>query len=261
MNDLFLNVGVCIYCGDSTSVLTREHVIPRGLGGNQPPSDLPNALVLQNASCHSCQKITQRVEEVCLVSMMGPGRARLGLRRKDRSSEKGSIHVDRLDGFMEVRGVAWDEVPGVVTTVSFYEAPVLTGGPVPEIPPCDYFFHLLAPAGDMPSDCRRLGVSLTADSRMFARMLAKIALGLAVARLGLQGYEPLVRDLILNGSQRGGLVGGYAGTGRIEPKTDDFHTMRLIFNDGVPGAFIIAEIRLFAEFGGPTNYVVVGRWL
>ena len=77
----------------------------------------------------------------------------------------------------------------------------------------------------------------------------------------MQGYEPLVREFILNGSHQHGLVGGFAGTNRADPKTTSFHTVSLITNDGLPGHFIIAEIRLFAEFNGPTNYVVVGRWL
>ena len=261
MSGLRLNVGACIYCGDPGPPLTREHVIPRGLGGNEAPEGLSNALVLQNASCPSCQKITQRIEEACLVAMMGPGRARLGLRRKDRFRSTTTAHLDRHDGPSEDREVAWDDVPGVITTASFYEAPILTGAPIPEFPPCDYQFHVVAPAREMPKDARRVGVALVADSRMFARMLAKIGLGLAVARLGTQGYEPLVRDLILNGSFQHGLVGGFAGTSRAEPQTTSLHTLRLVTNDGLSGRFIIAEIRLFAEFNGPTNYVVVGRWL
>lgn len=92
-------------------------------------------------------------------------------------------------------------------------------------------------------------------------MLGKIGLGLAVAKLGTQGYESLVRDLILNGSFQHGLVGGFAGTNRTDPQTTSLHTLKLITNDGLPGRFIIAEVRLFAEFNGPTNYVVVGQWL
>lgn len=261
MNDPCLNIGACIYCGKSEPPLTREHVLPRGLGGNEAPDGLPNALVLQNASCQSCQKITQRIEEACLVAMMGPGRARLGLRRKDRTQKSTVAHVDRHDGASEDREVGWDEVPGALTIPSFYEAPILTGAPVPEFPPCDYQFHMVAPASPVPDDASRIGISLVADSRMFARMLAKIGLGFAVARLGMQGYEPFVKGLILNGSFQHGVIGGFAGTSRREPQTNSLHTLRLVTNERLPGHFIIVEIRLFAEFNGPTNYVVVGRWL
>jgi hypothetical protein len=261
MKGLHSNVGACIYCEASGPELTREHVLPRGLGGNDAPDGYVNALVLQRASCQSCQKITQRIEDACLVAMMGPARARLGLRRRDRFSSTTMAHVDRHDGLSEHREAAWNEVPGAIALPAFYEAPFLSGGPVPEFPPCDYQFRIVAPARPMQGDARRVGVSLVADSRMFARMLAKIGLGLAVARIGMQGYEPLVRGLILSGTDKHGVVGGYAGAERAEPQEQSLHTLRLATNGGVLGNLIIAEIRLFAEFNGPTNYVVVGRWL
>jgi hypothetical protein len=79
--------------------------------------------------------------------------------------------------------------------------------------------------------------------------------------MGMRPYEPLVRELILNGLFHVGLVGGFAGTGRNDSQSASLHTLSLITNNGLPGRYILAEIRLFAEFNGPTNYVVVGRWL
>ncbi|MEN8133172.1 MAG: hypothetical protein ABFS45_23935 [Pseudomonadota bacterium] len=169
--------------------------------------------------------------------------------------------VDRHDESSEDRKVAWDDVPGAITIPSFYEAPILSGAPIPEIPACDFQFLVVAPARAMQEDARRVGVSLVADSTMFARMLGKIGLGFAVAQLGMEGYEPLIRKLILNGSFQHGLVGGFAGIDRTNPQTTSFHTLSLVTNDRLPGHFIIVKIRLFAEFNGPTNYVVVGRWL
>ena len=49
-----LDVGACIYCGRKDIELSREHVMPRGLGGNWAPDGMANALVLKNASCKSC---------------------------------------------------------------------------------------------------------------------------------------------------------------------------------------------------------------
>src|ERR1700681_3245115 len=81
-----LNVGVCIYCGDTTPPLTREHILPRGLGGNVAPHGQTQALVLQKATCEQCRLITSRLEEECLRPMMNYARARLGLKRKDRKT-------------------------------------------------------------------------------------------------------------------------------------------------------------------------------
>lgn len=261
MKSFRLNVGMCIYCGDRTSPLTREHVLPRGLGGNDAPEGLSNALILREASCQACQKVTQKIEEDCLVSMMGPGRARLGLRRKDRASAVTTAHIDLLDGASEQRDVPWEAVPAAIAIPSFYEAPILSGEPVPNFAPCDYEFRVLEPARLPVDGTRRIGVALKADSRMFARMLGKIGLGLAVSCLGLDGYVPLVRSLIVKGSNPLGLVGGYAGTSRTRPQTSSLHTLSLITNGGASGSLILAEICLFAEFFAPTNYVAIGRWL
>lgn len=192
---------------------------------------------------------------------MGPGRAKLGLRRKDRASTVTTAQIDRLDGVSEQRDVPWEAVPGAIAIPSFYPAPILSGGPVPDVAPCDYEFRVLEPARLRVDGTRRVGVALRADSRMFARMLGKIGLGLAVSRLGLDGYVPLVRSLIIEGTDSLGLVGGYAGTSRIRPQTSSLHTLSLITNGGPRGSLILAEICLFAEFSAPTNYVAIGRWL
>jgi hypothetical protein len=78
------NVGQCIYCGEASSPLTREHVLPRGLGGFKSPAGSSNALVLQQASCESCQVITQSIEDDCLSGQFWPIRSRLKFNRKDR---------------------------------------------------------------------------------------------------------------------------------------------------------------------------------
>jgi len=48
MNGLFSDIGACIYCGDKALPLSREHVLPRGLGGSMSPDGYSDALVLQN---------------------------------------------------------------------------------------------------------------------------------------------------------------------------------------------------------------------
>jgi len=192
---------------------------------------------------------------------MGPGRAKLGLRRKDRFQNTTLTHIDLKDGTSVTRQVEWDDLPGAIVIPSFYEAPILTGAIAPEFPPCDFQIRIVAPAQTIPSDAKRIGVSLTANSKMFARMLAKIGLCITVATLGTQGYKTLVRELILNDSHQHGLVGGFAGANDDASKTDDLHQITLKPNNRMPGEFIIVEIRLFAKFNCPTNYVVVGQWM
>jgi hypothetical protein len=148
MTDLKLNVGVCIYCGDTKGPLTREHVIPRGLGGNVPPQDLSDALVLQKATCERCRRITAKIEEDCLLPMMNHARARLGLKRKDRADATMETLIEMPDGTTGRRVVAADEALGMVLIPSFYEAGALTSKPITDTAPCDYQIVLVAPAPD-----------------------------------------------------------------------------------------------------------------
>lgn len=261
MSELNLNIGACIYCGDTQSRLTREHILPRGLGGNSPPKGLNDALVLQNATCDRCARITSKIEEDCLRPMMDQARARLGLKRKDRAEAKMKVLVDLPDGSSEDREMEANEILGPVVLPCYYEAGVLTNKPFSDIAPCDYHFIIVASArGPILEQSTRVGVELRPDSKVFAQMLAKIALGVAVAKFGLTGFEPFVRNFILkNPNEYGHWVGGFAGTEKAAVASASFHRLHLQTKQFSAGTFIVVEIQLFAEYGGPTNYVVVGR--
>lgn len=74
--------GKCIYCGRDDTELTDEHIVPFGLGGK---------LVLEQASCKACAKVTGKVEGARLRAMFAPLRSRAGLpsrRPKDRAREE-----------------------------------------------------------------------------------------------------------------------------------------------------------------------------
>lgn len=256
-----LDIGECIYCGDKTPPLTREHVVPRGLGGNESPDGHANALVLQNASCAKCQLITQGIEENCLRTMMDAARAKLGMKKKKRTGKTTTAHVERADGTKEELQLDWSKVPGVVAIPSFYEAGALTNKPMLDVVPCDYKFIITAPAFIAPEDnFARVGLHLKVESKVFAQMLAKIAIGVAVARFGVAGFVPFVRNFILAApNEYGRWVGGYAGSTQAEPPSTSLHTINLTVTPPSLGSLIIVNVRLFAEFGAPTNYVVVGR--
>lgn len=261
MTDFELNVGACIYCGDTNPPLTREHILPRGLGGNQAPTGLNAALVLQKATCERCRLITSKIEDECLRRMMDYARARLGLKRKDRSKAVMEMKLHRPDGTTERRDVDPGEVLGPVIIPSYYEAGALTDKPFTDIAPCDYKIIVVAPArGSIRNEPADVSVELSADSKKFAQMLAKIALGMAVARFGITGFMPTVRNFILNNpNEYGHWVGGFAGTQRYEPPVTELHSALVQTKQVSAGTFIIVEIRLFAAYGGPTNYVIVGR--
>lgn len=48
-----ISIGKCIYCGEEKEKLTKEHVIPYALGGT---------IILHNASCEECRRVTSQYE-------------------------------------------------------------------------------------------------------------------------------------------------------------------------------------------------------
>lgn len=185
-----------------------------------PPEGFKSALVLQKATCESCRLITSEVEASCLRSNFNYARARLGLKRKDRAENRLQTLVEMPDGSKGYREVSSDDVMAGIVIPSYREAGALSGRPITsnEPCPCDYHIIITAPGrGGVYEQSARAGIDTQADSLMFARMLAKIALGVAVARFGLNAFEPTVRNFILNNPNECGYwVGGFSGTQRVE---------------------------------------------
>jgi len=162
-------VGCCIYCGTAAGELTKEHIVPLGLGGN---------LILPKASCRVCAAITGDVERFCLRPMLGPFRIRLTLptRRPQERPARLPLEFIRVDGRREQETVGAQEVP--LACIGFrLAAPGLLRG----LPPNETFEgelvvrHLenntrkrLSPEGQRV----KLG---TINMLTFSRMLAKIA--------------------------------------------------------------------------------------
>lgn len=91
-------VGRCIYCGTNALPLTREHVIPFGLGGR---------LVLPAASCKECAKATSALERDCLRGMFEIYRARTGYPTRRKKLPRDLVHVAAVfdngsTGFVDV---------------------------------------------------------------------------------------------------------------------------------------------------------------
>jgi hypothetical protein len=255
-------VGRCIYCG-STESLTREHVLPRGLGGGEPPAGYDDALVLAKATCESCRRITAAVEDKCLNQMLGPGRQRLGLKRKDRQGPTAVASIVLADGRKETRVVPVEAIPGAILIPSFREATAFREiGPPASYPGPDIEMRVTVPGRtSLIPDAAKVGVSLQIEPIAFARMLAKIALGIAVAKLGPNAFEPVVQPLILGHDHRyWHWVGGFAGQNHRVEKTTSLHTVRLTSRNTLRGTFVVVHIYLFSEFAVPGNYVVVGTF-
>ena len=196
MPRLYTDIGECIYCGETESPLTREHVLPRGLGGSIAPHGHHEALVLQRASCESCRQITEQIEDECLRSRFWPIRSRLKLNRKDRRPSHVPIHLELADGTTEVRNVEPETAHAAILMTHFDKAEVLDLRQRSQMPRIKAIFP---PEFGVPASQHgavKVGIKGRANNPRFAQMLAKIGLGVVVAESGADGFHPLVRDFI-----------------------------------------------------------------
>jgi hypothetical protein len=108
---------------------------------------------------------------------------------KDRADATMKVWADLPDGTSEQREVDASDILGPIVIPCYFEAGALTNKPLVGIAPCDYHMIVVASArGPILQQAARVGVDLYCDSKVFARMLAKIALGVAVAKFGLNGF-------------------------------------------------------------------------
>lgn len=90
---------------------------------------------------------------------------------------------------------------------------------------------------------------------IFARLLCKIALGMAYHTFGDNVFEPIIRSFIRLGDHHPNhYVGGFCGRSGAPIMFDQGHHSRLWQNSG----YLLATIQLFASAGSPVSYVVVG---
>ena len=161
---VYLTEGRCIYCGnqDDPGSLTREHVIPEGLGGG---------LLFLKASCKKCEKVTGQFEQECLRTNFSVYRtiAKFPSSRPPLKTPRG-LCLPRLPrpGLLVGRPPGADLIcDGAMIWSGF------TPGEAPERGP--FAFNFVA----------------------FIRMLAKIAHGYAVGELGMDSFSHMLPDVIL----------------------------------------------------------------
>jgi hypothetical protein len=164
---VFQSAGRCIYCG-SNQARTREHVMPKGLGG---------CIVFLDASCESCRTITSQVERDTLAKDYKIFRAHVGFPMNEKVVPKDAywlvLPILPRPGILVGRAPSADSLITHVQRLSFHPSESV------EIPISD----------DIPSPKFCLG--------SFIRMIAKIAHGYAVGMLGIDRFAHLLPNLIL----------------------------------------------------------------
>jgi hypothetical protein len=258
----YRDIGKCIYCGSTAPPLTREHVLPKGLGGRHSPDGHHEAIVLRNASCMACQKITQSFESDCLIDNFGLTRQRKGLRDRRRNSNQYKQTVDLGDGIERKLTFDPKDLTAVIMMPLLEPAGFLTGRSQNSL----LDVELRGIVTHTPqSGVNPLPVGARAGYKVnlfaFYRMLAKIAHGFAVARYGLGAFEPNLLGTILGTSRAYGMwIGSTDEETTATPVPGKLTQIRLreVAIDDENKTAIIAWIRLFPEFKTPEYHVLVG---
>ncbi len=259
-NQVLGTIGKCIYCGVTDSPLSDEHILPLGLGGKW---------VLRRASCGQCQDITSQIELSVLRVTLLPVRAKADLPTRHRKRRPQEFPLTIEIGGREVTvNVPVDKYPALLTLPRFKLPAYVDRRPYTKGIELDGLYHkvlggrqcLLELGKELKADSLSITVSYSASEGgfHFARLLGKIAYGLAIAQFGESVIQnAYVLPAILGETDD---IGKWVGcVGESSTKTKNLHEIKTF----VQGGDIYARIRLFACIPGtsPEYLVVVGPYL
>lgn len=245
-------VGRCIYCLTTDKHLGGEHIVPHGIDGQWK---------LKKASCRQCERITSSFEFQVLRKELAEARCALNLytKRKHKWPEELPIVVSR-EGREEIVYLPLDEHPAIMT-LPLFNLPAYSNGRSYN-KGIDVSGVVMIQVGGLPP--RQIAEKYKADSLIFqsenkyvafARLLAKIAYGFAVATYGLDMIEkayvlPAIRGELDD-------VGRWVGCpiSSLISGGNQLHEIKLLVDKGE----ILAYIRLFLPFRAPEYLVIVGH--
>jgi hypothetical protein len=261
-------VGKCIYCdapvystkpGSRTSPFGGEHIIPEGIGGT---------LELPDASCQTCEDTTGRlVEGDTLGRTLKALRVFLNLKKAGKGSHPKILPLEVADQPDGRRRIIPD-VPIDIYPIAF----MLPVYHPPEFSPTATEYGKAIRAAtvaslriDLKALYRLYGVVSFAtaywDNAMLCRMLAKIGHAFAVAEIGETRFRPFLKEFISKGDVAGMSLVGCSPEYEKIPASTGLHTVGLGYQRHRSTTYVVASIRLFAQYGTPVYRVVVGESL
>jgi len=266
MSRIYKPANFCIYCGakDPPGGLGEEHIVPFALGGT---------LVLPEASCRDCERITgAKVEQQVLRKMLGELRGWQNLPRRKR--KKDNVYRPRPIR-VEVDG-RWTDIEGGASAGLFAGAalpvlgqPGILLGEQPLVIRKEKF-ELIWMNVAIESRTREyvsrahpgytnIGNVALFNPVLWARMLAKIGHSFAVAEYGLDRFNPLLPDYIC---EKKLWCPGYLVGGDPDPVSPSKYGIELrLIEMSIAGVkkYLLVKIRLFGTEGAPVYFAVVGE--
>jgi hypothetical protein len=260
----YASAGRCIYCAVEGVPLTDEHIVPESLGGD---------LIIEKATCEECQAQTHAFEgHACDVYRAI--RRQLNFPSKTKG-KKAALRSGSEKFILDVDGrrvkVSAEEFPALLTSLAFPLPTVLfnlaSDGDLP-LTGGVHSIELMPQFGERLNEIKRKyranSVSIVGvdkahrmDAGDFGRMLAKIGHSYAVAQLGLDGFKPVLSNIIRG--QRPFFLTHYIGSQVVTTEQGtDLHEVSFDKTSLAAGAFVVVRVRLFASYNTPAHLVVVG---
>jgi len=245
-------IGKCIYCGKTDQSLSDERIVPYGLNGEW---------ILGRASCKGCRQITSGFETDVQRNCLLETRAKLGLRTRRRHNrpKEFSLFVKRDHQEEEIRVPIQEHL--TLMMLPLFKLPAYL-----DERPYERGIDLVVPptvvqiGGPPIEEIGKKYRPQSISSRVkyqptaFARLLAKIAYGFAVAEFGLDKIQEVyVLPAMKGESEDIGKWVGCANDIKIGI-ANSIHVIRISVLDHE----ILGRIKLFAQFDTPEYLVVVG---
>lgn len=252
-----LPVGFCIYCGTTQGKLTKEHVIPEGLGGT---------VILPESSCKACEKITSQFERSVARFIYGNYRIKQEYpskrkKQKKRPTELPVYTIDNKETEQKIN-VPIRDYPITYIAVELPPPGLLLGIAPSNLNP-ELKFNLKGDAASLNQTMdaltiERLIIKHGFDWAAFFKQLAKIGHCYAFCCLRRRGYEPLLPDIIFGKSQH---LSHYVGGISRVPESEEISTsdlyLSLVENDSE--YYLVVGIQLLGMGTLPRYQVVAGH--
>jgi hypothetical protein len=218
---------------------------------------LGGRMVLPKSSCSDCSQITSRFELTCARTSFGPFRVHHGFPTRRPARRPRTIPLERRleNGIVETHTLPVAKYPNVLFLLKFgHTAGILLG----DLPEHESVVIPWIGVGN-PSSLTKGDKAAKFDAFAFARLVAKIGLGMASIHPGVDNFRPLSTDFILGRSDQLAQIVG--GTAKVEPATKCLHWLRLRDHIDLVRRrhFLVAHVRLFSNVGTPSYHCVVGE--